>query len=123
MMDRDKVDAIVRWPHSTNLKELQIFLSLASFYDKFIRDYAKIAVPMMNQLKDKGHSFTWGEEQQRSFDKLKVAFATAALILAIVDPRKSFFVETDDNAIAIGAVLIQGGQPITFESKKLNRDQ
>ena len=72
-MDPDKVDAIVRWPHPTNLEELQIFLGLAGFYRKFIQDYAKIAVPMTNQLKDKGRSFTWGEEQQRSFDKHKVA--------------------------------------------------
>ena len=55
-MDPDKVDAIVRWPHSTNLEELQIFLGFADFYYKFIQDCAKIAVPMTNQLKDKGHS-------------------------------------------------------------------
>ena len=122
MMDPDKVDAIVRWPHPTNLEELQIFLGLAGFYRKFIQDYAKIAVPMTNQLKDKGRSFTWGEEQQRSFDKLKVAIATAP-ILAIVDPHKPFVVETDASATAIGAVLIQDGRPIAFESKKLNRAQ
>ena len=121
-MDPDKVDAIVRWPHPTNLEELQIFLGLAGFYCKFIQDYAKITVPMTNQLKDKGRSFTWGEEQQHSFDKLKVAIATAP-ILAIVDPHKPFVVETDASATAIGAVLIQDGRPIAFESKKLNRAQ
>ena len=36
MMDPNKVDAIVQWPHPTNLEELQIFLGLASFYRKFI---------------------------------------------------------------------------------------
>ena len=45
-MDQDKVDAIVRWPHPKNLEELQIFLGMAGFYRKFIKDYAKIAVPM-----------------------------------------------------------------------------
>ena len=122
MMDPDKVDAIVRWPHPTNLEELQIFLGLAGFYRKFIRDYAKIAVPMTNQLKDKGRSFTWGEEQQRSFDTLKIAISTAP-ILAMVDPHKPFVVETDASATAIGAVLIQDARPIAFESKKLNRAQ
>ena len=77
---------------------------------------------MANQLKDKGHSFTWGKEQQCSFGKIKIAIATAP-ILAIVDPHKPFVVETDASATAIGAVLIQDGRPIAFESKKLNRAQ
>ena len=59
---------------------------------------------------------------QRSFDKLKVAIATAP-ILAIMDPCKPFVVVTDASATAIGAVLIQDGRPIAFDSKKLNRAQ
>ena len=50
MMHLEKVDAIVRLPHPTNLEELQIFLGLASFYRKFIRDYAKIVVPHDKQF-------------------------------------------------------------------------
>ncbi|MCO5575281.1 hypothetical protein L7F22_029081 [Adiantum nelumboides] len=50
-MDMSKVDAIVHWPHPTNLEELQIFLGLASFYREYVRDYAKIFVPMTDQLK------------------------------------------------------------------------
>ena len=72
MMDPSKVEAILNWPHPNNLEKLQIYLGLASFYRKFICDYAKIVVPMTNQLKAKGCNFFWGEEQQCSFDKLKV---------------------------------------------------
>ena len=94
MMDPKKVDVIVKWPPPKNLEELQIFLGMAGFYHKFIRDYAKIAVPMTDQLKAQGRAFDWGENQQRSFDKLKVAIATASL-LAIVDPYKPFVLEID----------------------------
>ena len=62
-MDMSKVEAIAHWPHPTNLEELQIFLGLAGFYRKFVRDYAKIAVPMTDQLKAQGKTFTWGEQQ------------------------------------------------------------
>ncbi|MCO5604546.1 hypothetical protein L7F22_058713 [Adiantum nelumboides] len=121
-MDMSKVDAIVHWAHSTNLEELQIFLGLVGFYRKYVRDYAKIVVPMTDQLKGKGKTFTWGEEQQRSFEKLKIALASAP-ILAIVDPTKPFVVETDASDRAIGAVLLQDGRPIVFESKKLDTAQ
>ena len=66
--------------------------------------------------------FTWGLEQQSSFEKLKVAIATAS-VLVVVDPRKPFVVETDASASAIGVVLLQDGCLVAFESKKLNNAQ
>ena len=93
---------------------------MAGFYRKYVNGYAKIFVPMTNQLKGAAIPFHWGEEQQQSFDKLKVATAP---ILAIVNPQKPFVVETDASAKAIGAVLIQASHYVTYESKKLNRAQ
>ncbi|MCO5559584.1 hypothetical protein L7F22_013185 [Adiantum nelumboides] len=121
-MDMFKVDTSMHWLHPTNLEKLQIFLGLSGFYCKYVRDYTKLAMPMTDQLKGKGKTLTWGEEQQRSFEKLKVALASAH-ILAIVDPTKPFVVETHASDRAIGAVLLQDGQPIAFESKKLDTTQ
>ena len=105
IMDLFKVEAILNWPHPNNLEELQIFLGLLGFYHKFICNYAKIVVPMTNQLKAKGHNFFLGEKQQHSFDKLKVAIATTP-ILVVFDPHKPFVVETNASSTAIGAVLL-----------------
>ena len=77
---------------------------------------------MTNQLKAQGKSFTWGSKQQSSFEKLKVAIATAP-VLVVVDPCKPFVVETNASASAVGAVLLQDRRPIAFESKKLNNAQ
>ena len=87
-----------------------------------MKDYAKVAVPLTNQLKAKGCNFFWGEDQQRSFDKLKFAIATAP-VLSVVDPHKPFVVEMDASGTAVGAVLLQEGRPIAYESKKLNEAQ
>ena len=121
-MDASKVDAILQWLAPRTMEELQIFLGMAGFYCKFVNTYAKISIPMIDQLKGVAITSHWGEEQQQSFDKLKVALATAP-ILAIVDPQKPFVVETDASAKAIGAVLVQDGHPVAYESKKLNRAQ
>ena len=77
---------------------------------------------MTNQLKGKGKTFEWGEDQKKSMQKLKVAIATTP-ILYIVDPNKPFVVETDASNFAVGAVLTQEGRPIAFESKKLDHTQ
>ena len=63
-----------------SMEELQIFLGMAGFYRKYVNGYAKISVPMTDQLLEGAEiTFHWGEEQQRSFDKLKVALATAPI--------------------------------------------
>ena len=77
---------------------------------------------MTNKLKAQGKSFTWGSEQQSSFEKLKVSIATVP-VLVVVDPHKPFVVETDASASGVGVVLLQDGCPVAFESKKLNNAQ
>ena len=121
-MDSEKVEAILRWLAPKNLQELQIFLGMSGFYRQYVRDYAKIYVLMTDQLRSKSKDISWGEAQHISFEKLKVDLTTTP-ILDIPDPNKLFVLETDANGEAIGSVLTQGGHPISFESKKLDRMQ
>ena len=74
---------------------------------------------MFDQLWSKSKEINWGEAQQKSFEKLKVALI-ATPILDIVHPNKPFVLEIHITKEAIGALLMQGGHPISFESKKLN---
>ena len=60
-MDPAKIEVILQWPHPRNVEELQIFLGMAGFYRKFIHDYAKITIPMTDQLKAQGRAFTWDD--------------------------------------------------------------
>ena len=68
---------------------------------------------MTNQLQSKSKDIRWGEAQQKSFEKLKVALATTP-ILNIVDPNKLFLLEIDANGKAIGVVLMQRGCLVAF---------
>ncbi|MCO5580276.1 hypothetical protein L7F22_034142 [Adiantum nelumboides] len=122
-MEPEKVESILKWPTPKNLKELQIFLGMSGFYRQYVKDYAKIAVPLTDQLRTHTNSISWGEFQhQRSFEKLKVAII-AAPVLTIVDPNEPFVLETDASGKAMGAVLMQRGRLVAFERKKLDRAQ
>ena len=61
---------------------------------------------------------------QAAFVKLKEALTTAPCLI-LPDPDGEFEVTTDasEDAKAVGAVLVQNGHPVAYESKKLNIHQ
>ena len=65
-----KVNAVKNWIRPCNINELRSFLGTVGYYRKFINNFAMLAAPL-NKLLKKNVSFTWTEEQQSSFDKLK----------------------------------------------------
>jgi hypothetical protein len=54
----------------TIASEIQSFLGLAGYYRRFIKDFSKIAKPMMKLLK-KNKAFEWIAECQVSFEEVK----------------------------------------------------
>jgi len=45
-MQKEKVEGVLNWLVPRNVKEVQKFLSLANYYRRFIKDFARIAVPL-----------------------------------------------------------------------------
>jgi hypothetical protein len=46
-----KVEAVMNWPFTTNVKELRSFLGLAGYYKRFIRSYGEKSRPLKDLLK------------------------------------------------------------------------
>jgi hypothetical protein len=69
-VDSGKVKDVLNWMPPTTVSEIQSFLGLGGYYRRFIKDFSKIAKPMMKLL-EKNKAFEWTMESQASFEELK----------------------------------------------------
>ena len=119
----EKVAKIKDWPTPKTPKEVHSFVGLASYYRRFIPNFAKWAGPLhalivpasFKQKVRRGEmkksdlpEFQWTPACQEGFDQLKKAL-TEAPVLAYPDYSKPFILETDASLKGLGAVLSQKG--------------
>ena len=104
-VDPDKVSPILQFPAPVNVSKVRQFLGLASWYRRFIPDFATIAAPLTLLLR-KNQPWVWGEEQQSAFEKIRFLLATNP-VLARPDYSKEFQLQTDASSTGLGAVLSQ----------------
>ena len=71
------------------------------------------------ELLKNNKSWEWTKRCQNAFEELKAA-VTQEPVLVLPDFEKVLEVHTDASDLSIGGVLMQGGHPIAFESRKLN---
>lgn len=103
--DPAKVEAVSKFPVPQCLKEVQRFLGLAGWYQRFINRFSEKAAPL-HALKRKGATWSWTEECQKSFELIKQDLTNAPVLMA-PDLTKSFKVQTDASEVGLGAVLTQ----------------
>jgi len=119
--DLVKVERVCEWPVPENVTEVKSFLGLASYYRRFVPNFAQVARPL-HKLAEATVDFTWTPECQSSFQKLKTLLSTAPL-LAYPDFRAEFILDTDASNHGIGAVLSQlkdgVEHPVAYASRTL----
>ena len=123
----EKVEKVRTWPVPKNIKEVQSFLGLASYYRRFIDKFAEkarclheLVGPTSNKHKKarkeaitvtqtEPRIFEWMMKHQEALDALKEALSTAP-VLGYPDFSREFILEIDASLNGLGAILSQQGK-------------
>nr|XP_041632108.1 uncharacterized protein LOC121502491 [Drosophila kikkawai] len=120
--DPEKVAAVRNLSPPTSLRELRRCLGMASWYRRFVPNFASVVQPMTNLLR-KNQRWKWEQEQQKAFELLK-SLLTDAPVLACPDFSVKMTLQTDASNYGLGGVLTQEieGQErvIAYVSRKLD---
>lgn len=120
--DPDKVSAITQWSEPRTVRGVQSFLGFCNFYRRFIRDYSRIARPLV-RLTKKEKQFRWDDSCQKAFDRLK-ALLSSTPVLVHYNPECLTRVETDASDGVVAGALLQSDDkgdwhPVAYFSKTM----
>jgi hypothetical protein len=111
-MDPSMVQDVLSWNAPTSVDDIQSFMGLAGYYQRFIKGFSKISKPM-NELLEKDKKFEWTSAYETSFQELKKRLTTA-LILVMPDMEKPFSIYCDASGQGLGCVPMQDGHVVAY---------
>lgn len=122
-VDPVKVEVLRNWAEPTTITGIKSFLGFAGFYRQFVKDFSRIAKPMI-ALQSPANPFVWSPDCQRAFDEIKAALL-AIPTLAHFDAEYETKMETDASDGVIAGVLSQRHPnekwyPVAFYSHALS---
>jgi len=126
-VDPEKVEAITKIPVPRTAKEVRQFCGTASWYRRFISDFATRMYPLTSLLKKK-NKFIWPKEAQEAFNDIKGCLVKSP-ILTCPNFEKPFTISCDASAVGIGAVLSQesstglGEAVVAYASRTLTKGE
>ena len=103
--DPKKIEAVADFPTPKCVKDVRSFLGVAGYYRRFVKDYAAVANPLFELLKEKTE-WEWTDAREKAFQELKRRLISSP-ILRHPDFSKPFIVDTDASLLGLGAILMQ----------------
>ncbi|MCP4498998.1 MAG: hypothetical protein GY822_03400, partial [Deltaproteobacteria bacterium] len=124
--DPVNTEAIEKFPPPKNQQQVRSFYGLASYYRRFVKNFASLSSGLVPLLK-KDVIFIWTDEAQKSFEILKQALSTPPVLHYPDISKKEYYIETDGSIKGVGAILSQPTSdgkkqtgPIAYASRVLN---
>ncbi len=125
--DPDKLTAVSKYPKPRNVRELRGFVGFASYYRRFIKNFAKHVSPLTRHMgeKDPKAAIPWKAAEEVAFETIKQKLLSAP-VLAHPDWSKPFTLQTDASDVGIGAVLEQQddddrSHPVAYISRAVTK--
>lgn len=117
----NNIASVVNYPIPRNAKQVLQFVSLASYFRRFIRGFSIIAKPLYDLVR-KGAQFKFGTAEYEAFETLKTHLSSKP-ILAIYSPKAETELHCDASASGFGAILLQkqdnsAFRPISYFSQR-----
>ena len=115
--DENKVQAITEMEAPTNLKELQSFMGMVNYLNRFSPTLSHVSQPIRNLLKS-DTPFVWEEEQQQAFNLIK-SIISKPPTLSYYNPEAESVIQSDASMSGLGCVLMQDNKPVIYASRSL----
>jgi hypothetical protein len=112
-MEQAKIDKVKTWIRPRSVREVRKFLGFTGYYRHFIKDYSKIAHPLLDLTKQ-ATPWHWEDPQQQAFEELWDKMVSKP-VLQQPNFDKVFYLQTNTSKYGVRAVLSQdkGAQPTT----------
>ena len=130
--DPKKIEAVKNWTTPKNVTDVRSFLGFTNHYQRLIKGYAKVAKPLNSLVSGynanrKKVLVEWTDKCQIAFEKLK-DLCISTPILAYVDYKKPFQLQTDASDLGLSTVLYQNDDEghqrfIAYASRSLNHTE
>jgi len=120
-VDSTKIETIKDWPQPANITEVHSFLGLAGYYRRSVEGFSWTVAPL-TRLTRKSEKVVWGENQEKSFQKLKTRL-NLALILAMPSGTEGYVIYSDASKLGLGCVLMQHGRMIAYAPRQLRNHE
>ncbi|GJV04293.1 hypothetical protein Tco_1337862 [Tanacetum coccineum] len=97
-VDPAKIEAVKNWTSPTTPTEIRQFLGLNGYYQRFIKDFSKIA-ESLTELTQKNKKYIWGEDQESAFQLVKKKAMSGSDVNAKREGHQCHFVHTDHKSL------------------------
>jgi len=118
-----KIEKVVSTPKPKDVTQLRSYVSMLSYYSRYLKNLAQEIAPLTNMLAGKKTQLDWSKEAEEAFAKSKNMLKSSGLPIHF-DPKLKTRLTCDASRDGIAAILSHIGEdgqdrPVQFSSRAL----